>query len=98
MQRAATDLCTAGGHASGHRTGGSLSESVVLEEIAARLSDQLRLLKRGSRTAMPRQQTLRATIDWSYQLLTESERRCFAAVGVYRGVDNGGGRGGMSRR
>src|SRR5262249_55781358 len=44
------------------------------EQIAARLDDQFRLLTGGSRTALPRQQTLRALIDWSYSLLSEPER------------------------
>ena len=41
------------------------------EQIAARLDDRFHLLTGGSRTALPRQQTLRALIDWSYDLLTE---------------------------
>ena len=45
-----------------------------VEEIAARLDDRFSLLTAGSRTAVPRHQTLRATIDWSYDLLTESEK------------------------
>jgi predicted ATPase len=40
------------------------------EQIAARLDDRFRLLTGGSRTALPRQQTLRAMIDWSYSLLS----------------------------
>jgi predicted ATPase len=39
-----------------------------VERIAARLDDRFRLLTRGSRTALPRQQTLRATLDWGYSL------------------------------
>ena len=49
------------------------------EQIAARLDDRFRLLTGGSRTALPRQQTLRAAIDWSYELLPEPERRCSVA-------------------
>src|SRR5439155_6324581 len=45
-----------------------------VEQIAARLHDRFRLLTSGSRTALPRQQTLRALIDWSYDLLEEPER------------------------
>ncbi len=54
------------------------------EQIAARLDDRFRLLVGGSRTALPRQQTLRALIDWSYDLLSEEEKRLlqFAAVFV----------------
>ena len=55
------------------------------EEIAARLNDHLRLLKGGNRTALPRHQTLRATIDWSYQRLTEPERRVFQRLSVFVG-------------
>ncbi len=54
------------------------------EQIATRLDDRFRLLVGGSRTALPRQQTLRALIDWSYDLLSEEEKRLlqFAAVFV----------------
>jgi non-specific serine/threonine protein kinase len=45
-----------------------------VEQIASRLDDVFRLLTGSSRTALPRQQTLRATIDWSYNLLSEPER------------------------
>ncbi len=48
-----------------------------LPQIAARLDDSLRLLTRGSRMAVPRQQTLQATIDWSYALLTKPEQILF---------------------
>jgi predicted ATPase/class 3 adenylate cyclase len=55
------------------------------EQIAARLDDQFRLLTGGSRTALPRQQTLRATIDWSHDLLTEPERHLFRRLAVFAG-------------
>ncbi len=51
--------------------------------IAAHLDDPLRLLTRGSRTAMHRQQTLRATLDWSYGLLTPGERTLFRRTSVF---------------
>ncbi len=54
-------------------------------QIAQRLDDRFRLLTGGSRTALPRQQTLRATIDWSYDLLLEPERRMFCRLAVFRG-------------
>lgn len=54
-------------------------------EIAVRLSDRFRLLSGGDRTAMPRQQTLRALIDWSYDLLTESERTLLRRLAVFAG-------------
>jgi predicted ATPase/class 3 adenylate cyclase len=55
------------------------------EQIAARLDDRFRLLVGGSRTALPRQQTLRALIDWSYDLLTESERILLRRLSVFAG-------------
>jgi predicted ATPase/class 3 adenylate cyclase len=56
-----------------------------LEQIAERLDDRFRLLTGGSRTALPRQQTLRALIDWSYQLLSEQERLLFRRLAVFVG-------------
>ena len=56
-----------------------------LEQIAERLDDRFRLLTGGSRTALPRQQTLRALIDWSYQLLSEPERLLFRRLAVFVG-------------
>ena len=56
-----------------------------VEQIAARLDDRFRLLTGGSRTAVPRQQTLRALIDWSYDLLTESERLLLQRLAVFAG-------------
>jgi non-specific serine/threonine protein kinase len=53
--------------------------------LAERLEDSFRVLTGGSRTAMPRQQTLRAMIDWSYDLLTESERRLLQRLSVFAG-------------
>ena len=54
------------------------------EQILDRLSQRLDLFK-GGRDADPRQQTLRATIEWSYDLLDESERALFARLGVFSG-------------
>ncbi len=56
-----------------------------VEQIAARLDDRFRLLTGGSRTALPRQQTLRALIDWSYQLLSVQERLLFRRLAVFVG-------------
>ncbi len=56
-----------------------------VDEIAARLDDRFSLLTAGSRTAIPRHQTLRATIDWSYELLTEPERILFRRLAVFGG-------------
>jgi len=56
-----------------------------VDQIAERLDDRFRLLTGGSRTALPRQQTLRALIDWSYQLLSERERLLFRRLAVFVG-------------
>lgn len=56
-----------------------------VEQIAARLGHRFRLLTGGSRTAMPRHQTLRAAIDWSYELLTEPERVLLRRLAVFSG-------------
>lgn len=53
------------------------------EQISARLDDRFNLLTQGSRTALPRQQTLRALIDWSYFLLGEDERAFFRRLSVF---------------
>jgi class 3 adenylate cyclase len=59
--------------------------TLSVEMIAARLGDRFRLLAGGDRTAMPRQQTLRALIDWSYDLLTENERSLFRRLAIFAG-------------
>ena len=51
--------------------------------LAARLDDRFAVLTKGRRTALPRQQTLRATIDWSYELVPESERRLLCRLSVF---------------
>jgi predicted ATPase/DNA-binding CsgD family transcriptional regulator len=56
-----------------------------VEQIATRLDDSYRLLASGSRTALPRQQTLQATIDWSHNLLPEKERILFRRLAVFMG-------------
>jgi len=53
--------------------------------ILVRLSDQLSILSTGERTAPHRQQTMRATIDWSYDLLTEDEKALFERLAVFAG-------------
>jgi non-specific serine/threonine protein kinase len=59
--------------------------ALTVQQIAARLDDRFRLLTGGSRTALPRQQTLRATLDWSYDLLTEPERIVLRRLAVFIG-------------
>jgi predicted ATPase/transcriptional regulator with XRE-family HTH domain len=56
-----------------------------IEQIAARLDDRFALLNSGSRIVPSRQQTLRATLDWSYELLTEPERELFRQLSVFVG-------------
>ncbi len=56
-----------------------------IEGLAARLDDRFRLLAGGRRTAMPRHQTLRATLDWSYELLIEPERVVLRRLAVFAG-------------
>lgn len=58
-------------------------KSLSVEQIAARLDDRFRLLTGGSRNALPRQQTLRALIDWSYDILPERERLLFAQLSIF---------------
>ena len=55
------------------------------EQIAARLDDRFSLLTGGSRTALPRHQTLHALVDWSYDLLSEAERAVLARLSVFSG-------------
>ena len=59
--------------------------ALSVETIAARLGDRFRLLTGGDRTALPRQQTLRASIDWSYDLLTQPERRLLHRLAIFAG-------------
>jgi predicted ATPase/DNA-binding CsgD family transcriptional regulator len=56
-----------------------------VEQIAARLDDRFRLLTGGSRTALPRHETLRATMDWSYGLLTDAERLLWRRLAIFSG-------------
>lgn len=60
-------------------------KGLTAEQLAARLDDRFRLLTGGSRTALPRHQTLRALIDWSYNLLTEVERVVLCRLAVFSG-------------
>lgn len=56
-----------------------------VEEIASRLDERFRLLTKGSRTAHPRQQTLRATVDWSWALLSAVEQDLMRLMSVFSG-------------
>jgi predicted ATPase/class 3 adenylate cyclase len=59
--------------------------ALPVEQIAARLDDRFSLLTRGSRTALPRQQTLRALIEWSWDLLTPPEKAMMQRLSVFSG-------------
>jgi len=61
------------------------TRALSVEQIAERLSDRFRLLTHGDRTALPRHQTMRASIDWSYELLTSSERILLRRLSVFAG-------------
>jgi predicted ATPase/DNA-binding SARP family transcriptional activator len=60
-------------------------KALTVEQIATRLGNHLELLTGGSRTAMSRQQTLRATLGWSYSLLGETERVLLERLSVFAG-------------
>lgn len=59
--------------------------SLTPQQIADRLDDRFRLLSSGSRTALPRHQTLRAIVDWSWDLLSSAERTVLARLSVFAG-------------
>ena len=59
--------------------------ALSVEEISARLDDRFGLLTAGQRSAAPRQRTLRATIEWSHELLTPPERLLFRRLSVFTG-------------
>ena len=59
--------------------------ALAVEQVAQRLEISLDVLKGPSRTAAPRQRTLRATLDWSYALLAGNERRLFGRLSVFSG-------------
>ncbi|WP_309715233.1 tetratricopeptide repeat protein [Armatimonas sp.] len=59
--------------------------SLSIEDINGKLDQRFRLLTGGSRTALPRQQTLRSLIDWSYDLLTDTEKVLLARLSVFSG-------------
>lgn len=58
---------------------------LTLRQIVVRLDDRFRLLTSGSRTVLPRQQTLRAVVDWSWDLLDEDERDVLRRLSVFAG-------------
>ena len=60
-------------------------KALSVEQIVERLDDRFRLLTAGSRTAMPRHQTLQATIEWSYDLLSEAEKNLWIRLSIFAG-------------
>jgi predicted ATPase/DNA-binding winged helix-turn-helix (wHTH) protein len=59
--------------------------TIGLRQVVVGLDDRFQLLTRGWRTALPRHQTLRAALDWSYELLPDAERRMLRRLGVFAG-------------
>lgn len=59
--------------------------TMTAEQLAARLDDRFRLLTGGGRTALPRHRTLRAVVDWSWDLLSEEERTLLRRLAVFSG-------------
>jgi hypothetical protein len=59
--------------------------TMSLEQLANRLDDRFRLLTGGSRTALPRHRTLRAMVDWSWELLSDAERSVLRRLSVFAG-------------
>jgi predicted ATPase/DNA-binding SARP family transcriptional activator len=59
--------------------------TMSLDQLAHRLDDRFRLLTSGSRTAFPRHRTLRAVVDWSWELLTDAERMVLRRLSVFSG-------------
>jgi len=57
--------------------------TMSIDQLASRLDDRFRLLTSGSRAAMPRHKTLRAVVDWSWELLTDAERRILRRLSVF---------------
>ena len=62
----------------------ALAPHFGVDGLARALSDRFAVLTSGYRTALPRHQTLRATVEWSYRLLTEAERAVFRRFGIFR--------------
>ncbi len=61
------------------------TQSLSVDQIAARLDDQFKLLTGGSRVSVPRHQTLRATMDWSFDLLSDAEHAILLRTAVFAG-------------
>ncbi len=80
------DMPRARRDAAGHRAGrGLAAHADAPAQLAERLDDRFALLTGGSRTALPRQKTLRAVVDWSWNLLTDAERVLARRLAVFPG-------------
>ncbi len=63
----------------------SRAATLGIQQVVSRLSDRFGMLTGGRRTALPRQQTLRATLDWSYELLPAAEQRLLRCLAIFPG-------------
>ncbi|MDQ6824992.1 MAG: tetratricopeptide repeat protein [Candidatus Eremiobacteraeota bacterium] len=81
-----TDICR---HLDGIALAIELAASRVtilsVKQLSQRLDERFRLLTGGDRAALPRQQTMRAAIEWSYELLSEAEKTLFRCLSIFRG-------------
>ncbi|GAA2261175.1 BTAD domain-containing putative transcriptional regulator [Glycomyces scopariae] len=83
---AVVDLCTAlDGLPLAIELAAARLRALTVEDLAARIGDRFGLLARGPRTAEPRQRTLRAVVDWSWDLLDPRERDVLARMSVFNG-------------
>jgi len=83
---AVTDICrTLDGVPLAIELAAAWVRSLSAEQISSRLADRFELLAQGNRAAPPRQQTLRATVEWSYELLTAAERLLLSRLSVFHG-------------
>jgi len=86
MQRTLADVCARlDGLPLAIELAAARLRAMPIEELAKGLEDRFRMLTRGARTALPRQQTLRAVVDWSYDLLFDDERTVFDRLSVFGG-------------
>ena len=84
--RAVTEVCTRlDGIPLALELAAACISTLPVEVIAERLSDRFQLLDRGSRLALPRHKTLRAMLDWSYDLLATEEKQLFVQLSVFAG-------------
>jgi len=83
---AVAEICrTLGGVPLGIELAAARARTLSAVQISARLAGRFELLALGDRTAPPRQQTLRATVEWSYDLLTEPQRALLSRLSVFSG-------------